>query len=181
MTRLFVRASLVVMSVDQFQFHIVASFHCSNCDCIREEETTVYAPVAEPHGSEIFTLSSRQDRKCPICGSPIPPGAQCSIRPAGAVETWPTELPWRWNRTPQKPPRQTAKELLIGLTYGSSDVYETYRSLYHLWLTQNAAVPELQSLFEIPGIEPNGQISVTEDFRSHVRSLANTVLASLRD
>lgn len=167
--------------VDQFRFEVVASFHCSNCGCIREEKTTVYAPEAEPSGSQIFALSSQQDRKkCSICGSPIPPEAQCSIRPAGPVETWPSELPWRWNRT-QKPPRQTAKELLISMASGSGDAYETYRSLYHLWLQHNAAVPQLQPFFEIPGIEPNGQISVTEDFRSHVRSLANTVLASLPD
>ena len=75
---------------------------------------------------------------------------------------------------PQKPPRQTAKELLLSLASGSGDAFETYRGLYHLWLTQNAAVPELQPLFEIPGIGPNGQISVTEDFRSHVRSFATT-------
>ena len=167
--------------VDQFQFDVEASFYCSNCDCVRREKTTVYASVAEPRGSEIFALSSQQDRKCPICGSPIPPEAQCAIGPAGPLETWPSEMPWRWSRTPQKPPRQTAKELLISLTSGASDAYETYRSLYHLWITHHAAVPQLQPLFEMPGIEPNGQISVTEDFRSHVRSVATTVLASLPD
>ena len=150
---------------DQFRFDIEASFYCSHCDCVREEKTTVYAPVAEPSGSQIFAVSSRQDRKCPICGSPIPAEAQGSIRPAGPVETWPTEMPWRWNRPPQRRLRQTAKELLHRLASDTSDIYETYRSLYHLWRTQNRTLSELRPLFRIPGIEPDGQLSVTETLR----------------
>lgn len=167
--------------VDQFRFEIEASFYCSNCDCMREERTTVCAPVAEPSGSQIFALTSQQDRNCPICGSPIPPEAPCSIRPAGPVETWPTEMPWRWNRPSKTPPRQTAKELLRRLAASSSDTYETYRSLYHLWCTQNATVPELRPLFTIPGIEPDGQLSVTDSFKNQVRSSATAILASLPD
>ena len=167
--------------VDQFRFEIVASFYCSRCDCMREEKKTVYAPVAEPTGSQIFVLSSHQDRKCPICGSPIPPEAQCSLRPDGPVETWPTELPWRWNRSSQRSPRQTAKELLRRLASGTSDTYETYRNLYHLWCTQNATVPELRPLFRIPGIEPDGQLSVTDDLKTQVRSSATVILGNLPD
>jgi len=166
--------------VDQFQFEVVSSFHCSTCRCNREEKTTVCTPVAEPLGSQIFTLASQQDRKCPVCGDRIAPEDQFAIRPAGAIETWPSELPWRWNRN-QTTPRETARELLRGLASGSSDAYETYRTLYHLWCTQNSAVQELRPLFKIPGIEPDGQLSVTEEFNGHVRSSAIAILASLPD
>jgi len=164
----------------QFQFEIVASFHCSTCRCIREEKTMVCTPVAEPLGSQIFTLASQQNRKCPVCGNRIAPEDQCAIRPACAIETWPSELPWRWNRI-QKTPRQAERELLRGLASGSSDAYETYRSLYHLWCTQNSAVQELRPLFRIPGIEPDGRLSVTEAFKGQVRSSAIAILASLPD
>ena len=164
---------------DQFRFEIVASFYCSTCDCIREDKKTLWTTVAEPLGSQLFALSSQQDRMCPVCRNHIPPEAQCAIRPACPAETWPSEWPWRWNRTPQTPPEQAAKEMLRGLASGSTDIYETYRSLYHLWLTQNAAVPELQPLFSIPGIEPDGQLSVTDDFRNQLRSLAIAILANL--
>ena len=166
--------------VDQFQFDIVAMFHCSTCDCTREENTTVLTPVAEPLGSQLFTLSSQRDRKCPVCGGRIAPEDQFAIRPAGAIETWPSELPWRWNRT-QRAPKQTAKELLSGLASGSTDADETYRSLYHLWRTQNSVLEELRPLFRIPGIEPDGQLSVTEEFKSQLRSSAIAILASLPD
>jgi hypothetical protein len=166
---------------NQFGFDIVAGFYCSTCDCVREVSTTVDAPVAEPHGSELFTLSSQQERKCPVCGSDIPPEAQCAIRPAGDVATWPSEWLWRWNRdtTPRKPPRQTAKELLRVLVSGTADTYETYRSLY--WLFIESAVQELRPLFSIPGIEPDGQLSVTEDFKRQVLSSATAILANLQD
>jgi len=166
--------------VDQFQFEIVASFHCSTCHCIREEKTRLCTPVAEPSGSQIFALASQQDRKCPVCDSRITPEDHCGIRPAGPVETWPSDLPFRWNRI-QKPPKQAAKDLLRGLASGSSDAYPTYRSLYHLWCTQNTAVQELRPLFRIPGIEPDGQLSVTEEFKGQVRSSAMAILASLPD
>ena len=78
-------------------------------------------------------------------------------------------------------PRQAARELLRGLASGSSDAYETYRSLYHLWCTQKAAVQELWPLFRIPDIEPDGQLSVTEEFIGQMRSSAMAILASLPD
>jgi len=166
--------------VNQFTFGIVAAFYCSTCDCVREVSTTVNAPVAEPLGSQLFALSSQQERKCPVCGSDIYPEAQRAIRPAGDVETWPSEFPWRWHcDTPEKPPRQMSKELLHELTSGTADTYETYRSLY--WLFIGFAVQELRPLFTIPGIEPDGQLSVTEEFKGQVRSSAIAILASLAD
>ena len=54
---------------NQFAFDIVAAFYCSTCDCVREVSTNVYAREPEPHGSQIFALSSQQERKCPICAT----------------------------------------------------------------------------------------------------------------
>jgi hypothetical protein len=165
--------------LNQFAFDVVAAFYCSTCDGVREVSTTVSAPVAEPLGFQLFALSS-PERKCPICGSELSPEALHAIRPAGDVETWPSEFPWRWRSdTPRKPPRQMAKELLHGLTCGTADTYETYRSLY--WLFIGSGVPELRPLFTIPGIEPDGQLSVTEDFKRQVLSSATAILANLQD
>jgi hypothetical protein len=168
--------------VDQFQFEIIVGFYCSTCNCTREEKTTVSTPVAEPLFSELCTLSSQQDRKCPVCGSRIAAEEHFVFRPALALsEPWPSELPFRWNRELEKPSRQTAKELLRNLASGSSDVYETYRDLYHLWRKPNLPVEELQPLFTIPGIEPDGQLSVTEQFKSQLRTSAIAILATLPD
>jgi len=46
---------------------------------------------------------------------------------------------------------------------------------------KTAAVQELRPLFRIPGIEPDGQLSVTEEFKGQVRSSAMAILASLPD
>jgi hypothetical protein len=169
--------------VNQFPFDIVAGFYCASCDCVRDVSTTVYAREPEPHGSELFTLSSQQEHKCPVCGSNVASEAQCAIRPAGEVATWPSELPWRWNRsdTPRKPPRQTAKELLCRLASGTAETYESYRSLYEIWRVHNSSVQELRPLFSIPGIEPDGDLSITEDFRRQVQSSATAILANLQD
>ena len=169
--------------VNQFPFDIVAGFYCASCDCVRDVSTTVYAREPEPHGSELFTLSSQQERKCPVCGSDISPEAQQAIRPAGEGATWPSELPWRWNRddAPRKPPRQTAKELLCRLASGTAETYESYRSLYQIWRVHNSSVQELRPLFSIPGIEPDGDLSATEDFRRQVQSSATAILAILQD
>ena len=52
-------------------------------------------------------------------------------------------------------------------------------SLY--WLFIGFGVQELRPLFSIPGIEPDGQLSITEEFKGQVRSSAIAILASLRD
>jgi hypothetical protein len=169
--------------VNQFAFDIVTAFYCSSCNCVREENTTASAPTAEPLSSQLFTLSSQQERKCPVCGSEIAPEAHCAIRPTGDVATWPSELPWRWNRsgTPRTPPRQIARELLRGLVSGRADTYEPYRSLYQIWCVHNSSVQELRPLFRIPWIKPDGRLSVTEDFRRRVSSSAVAILANLQD
>jgi hypothetical protein len=76
---------------------------------------------------------------------------------------------------------QRAKELLHGLASGTAEAYESYRSLDQIWRFDNSSVQELQPLFSIPGIEPDGQLSITEDFRRQVQSSATVILASLQD
>ena len=75
--------------------------------------------------------------------------------------------------------RKRMKTLLELLVRGGGDSYETYRALYALWCSNNAAVPELKPLFRIPGIEPDGAISITEKFKKTVQSLAKEILPSV--
>ena len=72
--------------------------------------------------------------------------------------------------------RKSANEILESLSQGTGDVYEGYRELYGLWRSNNAAVQELRPLFRIPGIDPDGALSVTEEFKKTVRSLAKEIL-----
>lgn len=74
--------------------------------------------------------------------------------------------------------RKRAKEIL---DRGTADVYENYRALYRLWTSNNAAVQELRPFFRIPGIEPDGALSVTDDFRKIVQSLAQEILPLVSD
>jgi hypothetical protein len=77
--------------------------------------------------------------------------------------------------------RQAAKELLQNLVAGKADAYQAYRSLYGPWCGNNAAVRELRPLFTMDGIEPDGRLSVTEEFREQVLSLAKQILSQLSD
>ena len=74
--------------------------------------------------------------------------------------------------------RKRAKAILESLDQGTDDVYESYRALYALWCHNNAAVQELRPLFRIPGIEADGALSVTDEFKKTVRSLAKEILPS---
>ena len=77
--------------------------------------------------------------------------------------------------------RRRIEVLLMSLSEGTIDVYEGYRTLYGFWCSYNAAVPELKPLFRIPGIEPDGRLSVTDAFRAQVRSLAGQVAPLFSD
>jgi hypothetical protein len=77
--------------------------------------------------------------------------------------------------------RQAARDLLQEITSRKADVYSAYRSLYRIWCSHNSAVQELRPLFRIPGIEPDGRLSVTTEFEAQVRSLATAILPSLKD
>jgi hypothetical protein len=77
--------------------------------------------------------------------------------------------------------RKRAVEILESLGRGTGDVYESYRALYALWCSNNAAVPELRPLFRIPGIETDGALSITDEFKKTVRSLAKEILSLVED
>jgi|SRR5579859_3695336 len=72
--------------------------------------------------------------------------------------------------------RQHAKAILRSLSEGGSEAYEQYRSLYKLWCSNNSALPELKPLFRIPGIEPDGSFTISNEFRTTVRALAAEIL-----
>jgi len=74
--------------------------------------------------------------------------------------------------------RKSAEKALKNLL-GAGDVYENYRALYSLWCSHNSAVPELRPLFRIPGIEADGTLSVNDEFRRKVRSLAREILPQI--
>ena len=72
--------------------------------------------------------------------------------------------------------RQAAAEILRDLVAGNADAYEGYRHLYALWCANNAALQELRPLFRMDGIEPDGRISVTEEFREEILFTAKKIL-----
>ena len=72
--------------------------------------------------------------------------------------------------------REKARKLLTSLISGDRDAYDVYRSLYLLWCSHNSAVQELRPLFQIPGVEPDGHLSVTEDFRRQVVAISRSVV-----
>jgi hypothetical protein len=72
--------------------------------------------------------------------------------------------------------RKHARRLLASLISGDRDVYEAYRELYGLWCANNSAVQELRPLFQISGVEPDGHLSITEEFRKEVVAISQTIL-----
>jgi hypothetical protein len=66
---------------------------------------------------------------------------------------------------------------LKALSEGSGDAYMCYRELYALWVSNNAALPELKPLFRMPNVKPDGALSVTDSFKAEVRTLASQILS----
>jgi hypothetical protein len=64
---------------------------------------------------------------------------------------------------------------------GGSSHYENYRARYLLWCTDNSEVKELRPLFRISGIAPDGQLSITEEFRKTVQKVASEILPEFAD
>jgi hypothetical protein len=64
------------------------------------------------------------------------------------------------------------------LVVGKADAYEGYRHLYSLLWANNMALQELRPLFRMDGIEPDGRISVIEEFREAVVSKQNLAAIS---
>lgn len=77
--------------------------------------------------------------------------------------------------------RKNARELLVALISGTGDPYEAYRNLYRIWCSHNSAVQELRPLFRIPGVEPDGRLSMTEEFKQQILALAIPILPTLEE
>ena len=75
--------------------------------------------------------------------------------------------------------RKAASDLLRAIVSGKAEVYAAYRSLYAIWCSHNSAVQELRPMFRIPGIEPDGPLSVTAEFETRVRALAAQIVPTL--
>ena len=72
--------------------------------------------------------------------------------------------------------RKTSLKLLEQLVSGEIEVYVGYRHLYAQWCTNNAAVPELRPMYSIPNVSPNGTLSMTEEFKAQIVSIAGEIL-----
>ena len=75
--------------------------------------------------------------------------------------------------------RRRANTILESLSQGAGDVYESYRALYGIGRSSNAAIPELRPLFRIPGIEADGALAITDEFKKTVRALAKEILPQI--
>ena len=72
--------------------------------------------------------------------------------------------------------REKAVSFLQDLLSGKGDPYLSYKGLHSLWLSRNAAVPELRPLFRIDGIEASSALSIDQEFKSKVLPVAADVL-----
>jgi hypothetical protein len=66
----------------------------------------------------------------------------------------------------------TARGVLQAMADGIRDPYEGYRDLYGIYLGSSGAAEELKSLFQLPGISPDGFIQVDDSFRRTVVAAA---------
>jgi len=60
---------------------------------------------------------------------------------------------------------------------GNVDAYIGYRRLYAIYCGRSGVHEELKVFFQIPGIEPDGNIRVDDAFRERVRTLASKYLS----
>lgn len=81
-------------------------------------------------------------------------------------------------KTRRRSTRTLVKQLLKQIVAGQIEVYVGYRRLYSQWCKNNAAVQELRPMFRIPGIEPDGMLTVSENFKSQVTARAKEILPS---
>jgi hypothetical protein len=72
---------------DEYRFDLTSTFYCSNCKSLREDKTIVTVPMSHPKHSQLFELTSQQERKCPICGNNIAPENLRAIRPTVETES----------------------------------------------------------------------------------------------
>jgi len=72
--------------------------------------------------------------------------------------------------------RADALSLLQEIVKPEADMFRLYKGLYGLWLRNNAALQELRPLFRLPGIEPDGRMSITPEFKRLVQDTARSIL-----
>jgi hypothetical protein len=72
--------------------------------------------------------------------------------------------------------RKASLKILEQIVSGEIEVYIGYRNLYAQWCGNNSAVPELRPMFGIPNISPNSTLSVTEEFKAQIISIAREIL-----
>ena len=72
--------------------------------------------------------------------------------------------------------RQTASEILHQMIAGEIEVYVGYRRLYVYWCKSNAAIQELKPMFRIPALEPDGVLSITDEFNAKIISSAREIV-----
>ena len=71
--------------------------------------------------------------------------------------------------------RQKVKEILGGMASGRTEIYVGYRQLYQCWRGNNTAIPELRSLFRLPGSSPDGRLTVDDSFKAQVLKLVKSI------
>jgi hypothetical protein len=65
-----------------------------------------------------------------------------------------------------------ARAVIRTIADGSLDPYEGYRQVYGIYLDTSGAAEELNPLFRLPGIVPDGSVRVDDEFRRTVISAA---------
>ena len=72
--------------------------------------------------------------------------------------------------------RERALAYLKAMSEVKGHIYESYRALYRLWRSNNSAVSELGPFFRIPGVEPDGRLTVDNVFEDFIRVLATQIV-----
>jgi hypothetical protein len=116
---------------DEYRFDLTSTFYCSTCKSLREDKTTVTALTSHPHPSQLFDLSSQQERECPICRNNIAPENLRAIRPAVGIESL----------------RACAKEVSQAILSGRVGIVEASRELACLGHTPDVMNEEIHNVF----------------------------------
>lgn len=73
--------------------------------------------------------------------------------------------------------REEAEQILQDLVAGrTDDIFVSYGRLFRLFDGNDPILKGLRPLFRIPGVDPCGSFSVTDDFRAQVVRLASRIL-----
>jgi len=67
---------------------------------------------------------------------------------------------------------ERARCILQTITDGRCDPYEGYREVYSIYLSTSGFAEELKPLFRLPGISPDGTVTVNDRFRRTVIAAA---------